>query len=711
MRLSRWIFVLLAVSARSLHAQSPGDRVALGAFRDSLTGLTDSAHLASLASQYEGVETGDSTEALASIRAGFVRLHAGMPSQAEKDFRRAAKLQPAWPMPWLGLGDAHAALGLITLQNKLNLGSHPGMGEFQDAADAYGRSLERDPHFVPGIEGELRLAVERRDTTLLATAVGHAHQLPQEAATPSFLLALSRAEWRMGNVEATQAALQAVPPDHATPAVQYERARALLAGGDAYGEFYYWEAVSADDPAMLLLLRRDMTLIATPEEMAGFDATAPSSRPAFLHQFWTVRGDQALRTPGERMREHYARIAYADQHFAFSDGKHWHKPGDLLDAFPFDSMLDSRGVVYVRMGPPDIRFQPHVPGYVASEIWEYDRVQDTLLLTFAAQNSIGDMVLIRTVDDIACEPTLGCDFVELYRQLQIVNETYRRLYLASSASAAQYQAKLYKLGKESITTSTSTEAHPLKFPASVTAQVLPLAIGAAPHGSGVQVAVAVVHPAARRGGQRDTLRVRFAALGHGGTAVARLDTTLVYTAPFSPTSVDTTYTLFAHFSTKVPAGTWTWQAAVQTGDSTGALLAAQRITIPAHDSSMLAVSDLAMGVRGWSALWVAAPGDTAWVTPRHTHRAGVPVDLYYEVYGIPAGQQYRADITATRGDKGKGPSITLGLEEQSTGTPTRVSRTLDLSSLTPGDYVLEVRIRNAAGDVTTSSRPLKIVKE
>jgi len=703
--------VLLAVPTLPLNAQSREDRAALGAFRDSLTPLTDSAHLAALASQYEGVETGDSTEALASIRAGFVRLQAGMPALAEKDFRRAARLQPAWPVPWLGLGDAHAALGLATLENKLNLGAHPGMGEFQDAADAYGRSLEVDPRFAPGIEAELTLAVARRDTALLANAVAHAHRLPPEAATPSFLLALSRAEWRMGNVQAAQAALRAVPPDQATPSVQYERARALLAAGDAYGEYYYWSAVSADDPAMLLMLRRDLTLIATPEEMKAFDAVPPSSRVAFLHQFWGARDAAALRPPGERMREHYARIAYADRHYAFSDARHWHKPGDLLDAFPFDSMLDSRGVVYVRMGPPDVQLQPHVPGYVASETWEYNRVQDTLLLTFAAQNSIGDMVLIRTVDDIACQTSYGCDSNELYYQLQVVNETYRRLYTAGSAATARYQAKLYKMGKESITTSTTTDAHPLRFLVSLNAQVLPLAIGAAPGGSGVQVAVAVVHPAARRSGQRDTLRVRFAALGHGGTAVARLDTTLVYSAPFSPTSADTTYTMFAHIPTTLPAGTWTWQAAVQTGDSTGALLPSQRITIPVHDSSMLAVSDLAIGARGWSARWVVAPGDTAWVTPRHSHRAGVPVDLYYEVYGIPAGQQYRADITARRGDKGKGPSITLGLEEHSTGTPSRVSRTLDLSSLTPGDYILEVLITNAAGGTASSSRPLKIVNE
>lgn len=711
LRAWRWVVLLSAVSALRLTAQSPPDRRALGAFRDSLAALTDTADLASLAAQYEGVATGDSTEALARIRAGFVRLRSGKPALAEKDFRRAARLEPAWPVPWLGLGDAHAAQGQITLENRLNLGTRPGLGEFRQAADAYGRSLQLDPSFTPGIEGELRLAVERRDTALLATAVAHAHQLPTAAATQEFLVALSRAEWRMGNVQAAQTALQAVPSDQATPAVKYELARTLLAGGDAYGEFYYWHAVAADDPAMLLMLRRDMTLIATPEELAVFDSTAAPSRPDYLHRFWGAREDRDLRSPGERMQEHYARIAYADRHFAFSDARHWHKPGDLLDAFPMDSMLDSRGVVYVRMGPPDVRFQPNVPGYVASETWEYHRVQDTLLLTFAAQNSIGDMVLVRTADEIACATTSGCENLYLYEQLRAVNETYRRLYYAGDPAAARYKAQLYALGRESIATSTHTDAHPLRFSSPVTAQVLPLAIGASPGGSGVQVAVAVVHHVPDRGGQRDTLRVRFSALGHGGTAVARFDTTLVYAAPFTPGRTDTTYTMFASLPTKLPAGTWTWQAAVQTGDSTGALLPSQSLTIPVHDSNSLAVSDLAVGVRGWSAPWVVAPGDTAWVTPRHSHRAGVPVELYYEVYGTPGGQTYQAEVTARRGDNGKGPSITLGFEERSTGTPTRVARTLNLSNLTPGDYVLEVRVVDQAGTVATSSRPLNIAKE
>lgn len=711
MRLWRWVIVLSAVSALRLNAQGLGDRNALGALRDSLAAVTDTAYLASLATQYEGVDTGDSTEALARIRAGFVRLQAGKPALAEKDFRRAAKLEPTWPVPWLGLGDAHAALGLITLQNTMNLGTRPGMGEFQEAADAYTRSLQLDPQFTPAIEALLKHATARRDTVMLASAVGHAHEFPPGEATPEMLLALSRAEWRMGDATAALAALQAVAESATTPAIRYERGRSALALGDPLGEVDYWDAVPADDPAMLVMLHRDMSLIATPSELAVFDRERGQDRVAFLHRFWDRHAAISLRSPGERMREHYRRIAYADRHFAFNEVRHMHKPGDLLDAFPFDSMLDSRGVVYVRMGPPDIRFEPHVPGYVASETWQYNRVQDTLLLTFAAQNSVGDMVLVRTADGIACPGTFECDYKELYRQLMVVNETYRHLYYAGQAATEQYQAKLYAMEKRSITTSTTTDAHPLRFPASVTAQVLPLAIGAAPGGSGVQVAVAVVQPAPARAGQRDTIRVRFAALGHGGTAVARIDTTLMYTAPFSPTSADTTYTIFANLPTTLPAGIWSWQAAVQTGDSTGALLASQLVTIPVHDSSVLAVSDLAIGVRGWSALWVAAPGDTAWVTPRHSHRASVPVELYYEVYGIPGGQTYQAAVTARRGDNGQGPSISLGFEERSAGTPTRVARTLNLSSLTPGDHVLEVRIVDRDGRVASSSRPLHVVDE
>ena len=730
-----------------LSGQADADRRGLVDFRESISAETDTASLARLAEQYEAVETGDAREALARLRAAFTRLQAGKPAQAEKDFARAARLEPTWPVPWLGLGEAHTALGLITRHNTQNLGTQPGLGEFRAAAEAYATSLRLDPRFTPAIEGELRLAAERRDTALLVTAIAHAHQLPPDAATPAFLLALSRAEWRMGDVAAALATLEAVPESATTPSIRYERGRSALAMGDPLGEVDYWGAVPADDPEMLLMLHRDMSLIATPSELKAFDASSGQDRVAFLHQFWDRRGAISLRSPGERLREHYRRIAYADRHFAFSEVRHMQKPDDLHSSFPFDSMLDSRGVVYVRMGPPDARVQPQVCGYVANETWGYHRADDELLLHFASQNSIGDYLLVRSVQDINGEsvrprprwdpmvdsveilpagygeavmaqigasrtnPACGADLYEMMRQRQGVSPIYGKLLNVGRVTGPVYLQQLAVLGRQSIKTSTTTDAQPLRFPVSVTSQVLPLAIGTATGGSGVHIAVALVQLMHEAPGRRDTLRLRFAAFDQSGNAVTKFDSTVVYAPPSMHASGDSSYTAFGHFATTLPAGTWKWTAAIQSGDSSGALLASQLITIPVHDASTLAVSDLAIGARGQAAPWLVAPGDTAWLTPRHGFQARTAVVLYYEVYGIPAGQAYHAEVTARRGDKATGPGISLGFEEKSTGTPTRVSRTLSLESLTPGDYVLEVQIRDAKGTIASSSRPLKVVKE
>ena len=755
--------LLLATCVAPLPAQTPDDHRSLRAFRDSLLSMRDSALIARLAEQYEEISIGPEVEAMARIRAGHLRLALGQAEAAKADFDRAVRLEPRWPAAWTGLGDAHAALGLRTWRNKANLGTHPGAGEFQQAADDYAKAFALDPGFVEASESELRLAAARRDTTLLAAATRRANQIPPEAATPSFLVARSRAEWRVGDVAAALAMLQSIPDSETTPAILYERARAALALGHSLGELDYWGAVPADDPEMLLMLHRDMSLIATPSELGMFDATSTQGRVTFLHQFWADHAGLWLRSPGERMQEHYRRIAYADRYFAFSEVRHMQKPDDLHSSFPFDSMLDSRGVVYVRMGPPDVRLQPTVCGYVANETWGYHRSDDELLLHFASQNSIGDYVLVQSVQDInhitpvsaqasmpmshtpmveptdasmattdatdsldvvsntdavmgeikasRMEPLCGNDLYGMMFQRQQVSPSYSKLLSAGRYSGATYLNQLALLGKRSIRTSTTTDAQPLRFPAAVTSQVLPLAIGAVTGGSGVQIAVALMQPKHGEPGRRDTLRLRFGAFDAMGRAVAQFDSTLVNSPPPKRAEGDSTYTAFGHFSTSLPAGIWKWTAAVQSGDSSGALLTSQLITVPVHDSSTLAVSDLAIGAQGQATPWRVAPGDTAWLTPRHGFQASVPVGLYYEVYGIPAGQSYQAEVTARHGDNGKGPGITLGFEEKSAGTPTRMARTISLTTLEPGDYFIEVRVTNAEGRTAASSRPLRILKE
>lgn len=691
------------------NAQSADDRLALIAFRDSIASSVGTATRARLAEQHEELSVGGSPEALARIRAGYLRLLTGQPAQAEKDFGRAARLQPTWPVPWLGLGDAHAALGIQTWENTMNLGTRPGLGEFRHAAAAYGKALALDPGFTPAIERELSLAIERRDTALLATAVGHAHRLPAEARTPSFLLALSLAEWRIGHVAAARAAVHSVPDAQRTPAIQYALARATLAAGDASGVDEYWRAVSSDDPEMLRMLRQDLALIATAEELGVFDAVSGYSRQAFLEDFWAVRAGRELRPPTERLEEHYERIAFADRHFGFDEVKHVRWSGDVY-SYPLDSTFDSRGVVYVRQGPPNLRLQPSVLGFATNETWAYYRGADTLVLHFASQHTVGDFQLVESVEDISDFMKFGGDGASLMELARSpVSDRYAKLVSAGRFMRARLLEELREQGAQSIATSTTTDAHPLRFADSVHAFVLPLAIGEARGGSEIQVAVALVEPEPGRTRAVDTLRLRFGASDRDGRPVGRLDSTITY--PALPQDSDASHTVFAHFHLTLPQGAWSWTAAVQAGDSVGSRYGPRLIEVPLLDGSTLAVSDLAIGTAEWSAPWETTPADTARLTPFRSQRQEQPMEMYYEVYGVPAGASYQTQITARQGGADRPATMRLGFEGTSRGTPTRVARTILIRELPPGAYLLEVQVTTDDGAIASSSRPITIIKD
>lgn len=83
-------------------------------------------------------------------------------------------------------------------------------------------------------------------------------------------------------------------------------------------------------------LYRDISLIASPEEVAEYERTSGAAREAYLESFWTVRDPDIGTSVNERLLEHYRRVWYAS--LEFSDGK---KP------------WDRRGEVYVRFGDPD----------------------------------------------------------------------------------------------------------------------------------------------------------------------------------------------------------------------------------------------------------------------------------------------------------------------------------------------------------------------
>ena len=98
----------------------------------------------------------------------------------------------------------------------------------------------------------------------------------------------------------------------------------------------------------------DLSLVATGDELARFEAAPEEERKALSEAFWAGRDPAPVTPANERWIEHCRRVAFSREHF----GEH---------KYPWDA----RGEVYVRYGRPDhisasenIRFETH-PGVLA----------------------------------------------------------------------------------------------------------------------------------------------------------------------------------------------------------------------------------------------------------------------------------------------------------------------------------------------------------
>ncbi len=227
--------------------------------------------------------------------------------------------------------------------------------------------------------------------------------------------------------------------------------RALLAqslfeqGRDAEGAAVYAEAVAlaGNDPDTVLW--RQLRSVATPVERAAWERS-PRDRAAFFRLFW-ARRDPDLATPlNERLGEHFRRTAEARRRFALlHPASRWHRSsrwralaggvGELMGAdvvrtvtearsqpcaarlpgvrdLPYalgrnlgdrapeppgeetpnlEDMLDDRGRVFVRHGPPQERY-----AFAEGETWCYVRPEGVLRVTFIRRTggfgASGDMV-------------------------------------------------------------------------------------------------------------------------------------------------------------------------------------------------------------------------------------------------------------------------------------------------------------------------------
>jgi hypothetical protein len=268
----------------------------------------------------------------------------------------------------------------------------------------------------------------------------------------------------------------------------------------------------------------------------------------------------------------------------------------------------------------------------------------------------------------------------------------------------------------SIDFGTTTDSYELQFARPLTASANLVAVGLR---DGVPLAQFVfgigpseTTPVTETDGVSYPVRVRLVALDGTDHAVASVDTTVVYRLD---RALSQGQYLIGRVELPLPAGFWSWRAALQQGPEAGVVLPRDSVRVAAP-GPVLALSDLALGIRAASARWLPTPADTVLLTPFDLFLERSEVELYYEASGAIPGTPYRHQIAVYR-TKGEGrldprPVVTLGFEERAEGTLLRSHRTLQLGRLKPGTYVVEVKVAgaSAAGEPAVRRRELRVVR-
>jgi GWxTD domain-containing protein len=715
--------LLLFFTSSPLRGQSASDRPALDRFQDSLLAIDDTMALRALGRALARERPSD---ALRSLRAAFASARLtelGADSSAgtaREQLRRLTRRQPDWPYAWHALALAETRRAAWERADPVALGNRIGTGALERALQYEIHALAADPTYLPAALTLADLALDLRDTSFYGGALDALRQAEQAQPQPPavLLLALGRVARAADEPDAALAAFERAAGDsgETIPVARLELARTRLALGKAEGEASYFATAESDDSAVVAGYRADLEPIAPDSDLARFDAARGADRAAWLRRFWTDRDHAELRHDGERLREHYRRLLYARRRFALTISRRFYGGRDAYRSGSEE--LDDRGVIYVRHGEPATRLRPFVFGLMPNETWRYNRADGDLLFHFSAgyDNAGGgdlyDYRLVESVLDLHGAADAPMDQLLLSRQT--LSPLYGRMLNWGPYGAARAKGRERAIGRVSIDYGTTTDSYELQYAHRLTATANLITVGER-DGSPLAhfvfgIGPAETTPAEGAEGVRYPVRVRVVVLDGAEHTVANLDTALVFRLE---RPLGRGQYLIGRAELPMPAGRWSWRAAIEQGDSAGVVL--PRDTVRAAASPALSLSDLALGVDAASAIWLPPGGEPVLLTPFSLFPVRSELRLYYEVAGAVAGADYRHEIAVFRmkGDPAspdRRPAVTLSVEERAAGTVIRAYRTLQLRDLKAGSYMIDVRVRGPGASNDVRRRSFKVVK-
>lgn len=706
--LRRLVFLMAALpSTRMAAGQSSPTRVSLDAFRDSLAAVTDTIQLARIVRQERAAARRSKQDALLQIRYGFALLRLAetdgrLFNRARDGFARAARLEPGWVYPHLGIGLAETSKGNWLAGEPANLGTRVGFGAYQAAARALLEALRLEPMFSPALHQLDQVSTVLRDSGIVREILeAHRAAVSVGSQDPDVLLNLGRLERATGDLDSASARFEQISRSRdASPLALLELARTHLAEHSPEGLAEYYQAATSNDPQVVAQLRSDLVPITPDSVLKGFDGTEGPERVQFLQQFWRERERSDLRTPGERIAEHYRRLLYARRHFSLAINRRYYGARDLYR--DPGSEVDDRGVIYVRQGEPDERLRPMIFGLMPNETWVYRRPEGDLIMHFSAggENTEGgdlyDYRLVGSVLDLRGGRDAPMDMVLLSRAG--VSDIYQKMLAWGPRGAARAQVDEREIGEASASVGTSTDSYELRFENPLDAVADLVSIGKE-NGTALLHVVFVL-----RGGGIDSsmdssgvrVGLRLSLLGPRASG-EMIDTEVIARPIPSGDAV-------GHLAVAMPAGSWRYRLALIRGADHGIVFKRDSIVIPAYPVDSLAITDLGIGREGWGVLWRTSPNDSVRLSPERSFETDDDLMLYYELYGLIPGEAYQTSIAVyeQRNRRVGRALLQFTFTQKADGVLMREHRTIKLAGLPPGRYLLGVTVRDLRGSTRSS---------
>lgn len=169
-------------------------------------------------------------------------------------------------------------------------------------------------------------------------------------------------------------------PDGAAPSgppAEVAQIHALFEDGQwERGARAFDAACASGDSLVLEALWVDLRGLATADELKEWKEPPPASRCDLLRSMAAERAERAGQSVAERLATHYERLAKVHENYWLPSKRVQTGAADSLGRHP-DLLFDDRGLIYLRMGPPDdvayaIAGSPDSMGNRV-EAWAYDR--------------------------------------------------------------------------------------------------------------------------------------------------------------------------------------------------------------------------------------------------------------------------------------------------------------------------------------------------